>query len=131
MRSQLLKANSKTLPRPKRRRQRLKSWPITFSPFARSLALALARKRHSQNPNRTLPAKEPQPSQSSHRHLDVRPLLSQSLCDSYKCKVSINIELLRLIGIMFVLFQGVHREDSSKPEHSESSDEDFDVIPLT
>ncbi|KAK7334689.1 hypothetical protein VNO80_26450 [Phaseolus coccineus] len=100
MRSQILKPNTKTLTRPKRRRQRLKSWPITFSPFARSLALALARtpslpapKRHSQKPNSTLPAKEPQPSHSSHHHLD-----------------------------------GVDREDFSKPEHSESSDEDFDGV---
>ncbi|CAJ1967022.1 unnamed protein product [Sphenostylis stenocarpa] len=73
MRSQLLKSNTKTLPRPKRRRQRLKSWPIAFSPFARSLARMTSLstpKRHPQNPNPTLPPRKPQSSQSSHHHFD-------------------------------------------------------------
>jgi len=85
MRYKVLKSNTETLPRPKRRRQRPKSWPITFSPFARSLVLARmhslhAPKRRSQNPNPTLPAKEPQPAQSSHHHLNVRLLIPVLMC---------------------------------------------------
>ncbi|BAT93393.1 Protein BCCIP-like protein [Vigna angularis] len=68
-----MKSNTETLARPKRRRQRPKSWPITFSPFARSLARMHslhAPKRRSQNPNPTRPVMKPQSSQSSHHHLD-------------------------------------------------------------
>ncbi|XP_020222554.1 protein BCCIP homolog isoform X2 [Cajanus cajan] len=63
MRSEVVK----NPPRPKRRRQRLKSWPITFSPFARALALAriTMSKRHSQNPTPTLSINKPQ---HSHSH---------------------------------------------------------------
>ncbi|KAL2343369.1 hypothetical protein Fmac_004654 [Flemingia macrophylla] len=70
MRSQLVKSKAR---RPKRRRQGLKSWPITFSPFARALALARMPKRHSQNP--TSSVNIPRHSHSSDdESLDVRPL---------------------------------------------------------
>uniref|UniRef100_I1KRT3 Protein BCCIP homolog n=1 Tax=Glycine max TaxID=3847 RepID=I1KRT3_SOYBN len=86
MRSQLVKSNIKTPPRPKRRRQPLKSWPVTFSPFARALALSRITSLSPPNPTPTLSAKKPQPSHGS-----------------------------------------VHA-DLSQPEHSESSDEDFDGV---
>ncbi|RDX84118.1 Protein BCCIP-like protein, partial [Mucuna pruriens] len=66
-----LKSNTKTLGRPKRHRQRLKSWPITFSPFARALALSRmpslsTPKRLSHNPT----PKEPELSDSSDEDFD-------------------------------------------------------------
>lgn len=78
MRSEVVKSNTKTRRRPKRHRQRLKSWPVTFSPFGRARAIA-RRIRHSTNTPQH--SHKPQPSHSSDQDFDVTPLFLTLTCN--------------------------------------------------